>query len=140
MTKEKKDLPPMPEHDGSENCPACAEIERVMKEMEDGPLIARFKKFAEYVRDEHTAIENEFGVRITSVFGAILENDQTDRIGISTKEYVIKSRDKEKAMDILMDINKAVIMRDLESLEKRLRRKTKPSSEGHVFMGKPGQA
>lgn len=146
MTKEKKDLPPMPEHDGSDNCPACAEAERVIKEMEASPMLKRFIKLAIHVKEEMEAIEKEYGARATVIFAATLENEQTDRIGTSPKEFVIKSKDKERAMDLLDDLNRAVIMPDLKSkLEEIFGIKGKGNNQeqknhGPIFMGKPGQA
>ena len=136
----------MPEHDGSENCPACKEAERVIKEMEASPMLKRFVKLALHVKEEMEAIEKEYGARGTVLFAATLENEQTDRIGTSPKEFVIKSKSKDRAMDLLDDLNKAVIMPDLKSKLEELFGLTKKGnnqerdSHGPIFMGKPGQA
>ena len=141
MTKEKKDLPPMPEHDGSDNCPACKEAERVIKEMEASPMLQRFMKLAHHVKDEIEAIEKEYGVRGTVVFAATVENEQTDRIGTSPKEFVIKSKDREMALEMAGELNRVILEPMLKDLLGPLAEAMgKKKHQAPIFMGKPGQA
>lgn len=152
MTKKKSDLPPMPEHDGTDNCPGCAAAEKVIKEMEAGPIIARFKKLGAMLKAEHEAIEKEFGVRLSTVFISTLQNEQTDHIGISPKEIMVKSKDREVIMELLQDLNKN-IMPDLmsklgelfggpDNLKDMMSRGSRNSHRGPSFMGmgQPGEA
>lgn len=136
-----KELPPMPEHTASADCPACAEMRRVMDEMNQTEVIKRFKALAEYIAQEHENIAKEFGVRVSTVYMGGLQNEQTDRIGEYAKTIVVEGP-KGTVKELLQELTQRIIMPDLAGVLEKIfedndKHKSVPS---HIFMGKPGQA
>lgn len=143
--KDKEKLPPMPEHDGTDNCPACAEAQRIIKEMETTPLMERFKKLAPLIEAEHAAIEKEFGIKMNTVFAATFENEQTERIGTSPIEILVKTKNRQGAVDLLREIHHQTVMPEVKAMVDKILgedNSMKPikNHHGNFFMGKPGEA